>query len=136
MLKVGELARKTGKTVRALRFYEELGLLRPKTRTEGGFRLYASDDVRRVEVVCQLQELGLSLEDIAGIVRAWQKSRRSPEETERLREKLESAHRQAHEKIEKLLALAREFEVALGFLAIGDGRGQVPAFMDRLTSPE
>ncbi len=39
-LKVGELAKRTGKTVRAVHLYEELGLLAPAVRSKGGFRLY------------------------------------------------------------------------------------------------
>ena len=45
LLKVGDLARKTGKSVRALRLYEELGLLQPRTRSDGGFRLYGADEI-------------------------------------------------------------------------------------------
>ncbi len=40
-LRIGELARRTGKTNRTLHFYEELGLLAPMSRTKGGFRIYA-----------------------------------------------------------------------------------------------
>ena len=40
LLRVGELAEQTGKTRRAIRFYEELGLLHPAQRTKGGFRQY------------------------------------------------------------------------------------------------
>ena len=40
LLKVGELAKQTGKTVRAVHLYEELGLLAPAVRSKGGFRLY------------------------------------------------------------------------------------------------
>ena len=41
LLKVGELAKRTGKTVRAIHLYEELGLLAPAVRSKGGFRLYS-----------------------------------------------------------------------------------------------
>ncbi len=41
LLKVGELAKRTGKTVRAVHLYEELGLLDPAVRSKGGFRLYS-----------------------------------------------------------------------------------------------
>ena len=41
LLKVGELARRTGKTARAIHLYEELGLLTPAVRSKGGFRLYS-----------------------------------------------------------------------------------------------
>ena len=46
LLRVGDLARQTGKTVRAIHLYEELGLLAPATRSSGGFRLYDSNGAR------------------------------------------------------------------------------------------
>ncbi len=134
LIKVGDLARATNRTVRTLRYYEELGLLRPARRSEGGFRLYAPQDTRRVEMITELQELGLSLEKIASIVRSWQSSNRPQGETAELRKTLEEGHKAAHGKIDRLRRLASEFEIALGFLDVGDGQGHVPAFMDRLAN--
>ena len=48
LLKIGELARRTGKTVRAVHLYEELGLLAPAVRSKGGFRLYHGRAVTRI----------------------------------------------------------------------------------------
>ena len=56
-MKIGELARKTGKTVRALHLYEEMGLLKPG-RSEGGFRLYGPDELARVYWIGKLQKMG------------------------------------------------------------------------------
>lgn len=70
-LQIGEVAERTGVTQRALRFYEEKGLLRPPSRMEGGFRLYSEDDVRRVEQIKRLQKLlGFSLAEIKEMVEA------------------------------------------------------------------
>jgi MerR family transcriptional regulator, thiopeptide resistance regulator len=63
-LKVGELARRTGLTVRALHHYDEIGLLRPSWHTESGHRLYTAVDVARLQQVLSLRQLGLSLEEI------------------------------------------------------------------------
>jgi MerR family copper efflux transcriptional regulator len=63
-MKIGELARKTGKTPRALHLYEEMGLLQPPERTEGGFRLYGPDEVARVYWIAKLQDMGFSLPQI------------------------------------------------------------------------
>ena len=52
---IGEVADRTGVTQRALRFYEERGLLRPPERMEGGFRLYSENDVSRIAYIRQLQ---------------------------------------------------------------------------------
>jgi DNA-binding transcriptional MerR regulator len=47
-MKVGELARRTGLTVRTLHHYDEIGLLSPSARTESGHRLYGQADVLRL----------------------------------------------------------------------------------------
>lgn len=62
--KVGELAQKTGLTVRTLHHYDEIGLLRPSMRTEAGHRLYTTRDVVRLQQVLSLRQLGFSLEEI------------------------------------------------------------------------
>lgn len=62
--KVGELARRTGLSVRTLRYYDEIGLLSPGLRTESGHRLYAADDVVRLQQICSLRALGFGLEEI------------------------------------------------------------------------
>ena len=67
-LRVGELAKRTGKTVRALHLYEELGLLKPVHRSKGGFRLYAPSAVKRVEWIGKLQDAGFSLHDLQDLL--------------------------------------------------------------------
>jgi DNA-binding transcriptional MerR regulator len=63
-LKVGELARRTGVSVRTLHWYDEIGLLSPSCHTESGHRLYGPADVARLQQIVSLRELGLSLEEI------------------------------------------------------------------------
>lgn len=64
LLKVGELARRTGVTVRALHHYDHIGLLRPSARSEGGYRLYDRDDVARLHGIRTLQQLGVPLAEM------------------------------------------------------------------------
>ncbi|KUP98076.1 MerR family transcriptional regulator [Thermobifida cellulosilytica] len=66
--KVGELARPTGLTVRALHHYEHVGVLRPACRTSAGHRLYDEAGVRRLYQVVALRELGLPLEAIGTVL--------------------------------------------------------------------
>lgn len=66
--KVGALARVTGLTVRALHYYDEIGLLRPSRRTPAGHRLYDADDVARLYRVSLLRRLGFPLEQIASVL--------------------------------------------------------------------
>lgn len=63
-MKVGELAAASGLSVRAMRYYDQTGLLRPSRRSAGGHRLYDDADVRRLYRVCLLRRAGFSLGEI------------------------------------------------------------------------
>lgn len=65
LLKVGDLAKRTGLTVRTLHHYDEVGLLSPTGRTDSGYRLYNHDDVVRLHRIQALRQLGLGLAEIA-----------------------------------------------------------------------
>lgn len=67
---VGDLARLTGVTVRALHHYDEIGLVRPSQRTAAGYRLYTDADVLRLQQVLLFRELGLPLDEIAAAIDA------------------------------------------------------------------
>ncbi len=84
-LRVGDLARQTGKTVRAIHLYEELGLLEPATRSSGGFRLYHPAAVERVHWIDLLSGIGISLQESRDVLERWWKSDRGPEAMEELR---------------------------------------------------
>jgi DNA-binding transcriptional MerR regulator len=63
-VQVGELARRTGLTVRTLHHYDEIGLLRPWQHSGAGYRLYTAYDISRLQQIVSLRQLGLSLEEI------------------------------------------------------------------------
>ncbi|AFY30453.1 heavy metal-responsive transcriptional regulator [Cyanobium gracile] len=63
-LKIGALAGRSGLPVKTLRYYEDLGLLPAIGRSEGGYRLFAEESLRRLEFIRRLKTLGLSLEEI------------------------------------------------------------------------
>ena len=63
-LKVGELARRTGLTVRTLHHYDAIGLLRPSGHSHAGYRLYTAADIARLQQVLSLRQLGFPLEQI------------------------------------------------------------------------
>lgn len=62
--KVGELARRTGVSVRTLHYYDEIGLLTPSQHTDTGHRLYTERDVARLQQIRSLQQIGFRLEEI------------------------------------------------------------------------
>lgn len=63
-LKIGEVAAQTGLTVRALHYYEEIGLLVPSQRGAGGHRLYDANDLARLQRIVSLRALGLGLDEV------------------------------------------------------------------------
>lgn len=65
-LKVGELAQRTGLTVRTLHHYDEIGLLKPSQHSESGHRLYSHRDLARLQQIVSLRQLGFTLDEIRG----------------------------------------------------------------------
>lgn len=116
LLKVGELAERTQKTVRALHLYEELGLLAPSERSKGGFRLYGPDAVLRVKWISRLQDMGFSLPDIREIVQRWAGADTAVSGMSRIRtiyrEKLEDTERQ----LQRLEELKAELRASIAYL--------------------
>lgn len=68
MLKIGELAKGTGITIRTLHHYDQMGLVSPSERSKNGHRLYTPRDVFRLNAVRMLQQLGISLSEIKRIL--------------------------------------------------------------------
>jgi DNA-binding transcriptional MerR regulator len=108
--KVGELARRTGLTVRALHHYDEIGLLRPSLRTPSGHRLYERGDVARLQQVQSLRMLGFPLDEVRRLLEGpgLSAARVLHLQLSRLREKIARETRLA----ERLEALARHLESA------------------------
>jgi DNA-binding transcriptional MerR regulator len=65
---IGELAERTGLSLRTIRHYDDVGLLPATARTDGGFRIYSEDDFERLMVIKQMKPLGFSLEEMADIL--------------------------------------------------------------------
>ena len=68
LLKVGELAKRSGLTVRALHHYDSIGLLRPSGRSDSGYRLYNRDDVARLHGIQTLRHMGVPLAEVAQLL--------------------------------------------------------------------
>jgi len=69
LLQIGDVAERVGLSLRTVRYYEEMGLISPSSRSEGGFRLYSEDDVRRLTLVKRMKALGLSLGEMGELVK-------------------------------------------------------------------
>jgi len=64
MHQIGEAAGRVGLSLRTVRYYEEVGLVVPSGRTEGGFRLYTEDDIDRLALIKQLKPLEFGLDEL------------------------------------------------------------------------
>ncbi|MEU4365642.1 MerR family transcriptional regulator [Promicromonospora sp. NPDC023987] len=67
-MRIGTVAERTGLSLRTLRHWDEVGLVTPSGRTDGGFRLYTDTDVDRILLVRRMKPLGFSLDEMAGLL--------------------------------------------------------------------
>lgn len=110
---IGELAERTGLSLRTIRHYDDVGLL-PASRTEGGFRVYSAADLERLMVIRRMKPLGFSLEEMGRLLDVIDRLAEAPAEAERaeLQEQLNGyidAARQQREKLVLNLERADEF---------------------------
>ncbi len=115
-MRIGELARRTGRTSRTLHFYEELGLLTPAGRTPGGFRLYGETAVVRVRWIERLQELGFSLPEIRSFLEDLQEPEHAPEAMARLRDFYAEKLRDLDASIRRMQELRNDLAESLAYL--------------------
>jgi MerR family copper efflux transcriptional regulator len=116
LLRIGDLARQTGKTVRAIHLYEELGLLKPATRTSGGFRLYDPGAVERVRWIDLLHGLGFSLHEMREVLQSWWSAGLGPDAMDRLRTLFVRKLADTRESVRRFGDLERELERGLAYL--------------------
>jgi DNA-binding transcriptional MerR regulator len=115
--KIGQLARRTGTTVRTLRHYEQLGLIRP-ARTGTGHRVYGEHDAARLSHVLLLRRLGLPLEEVGHMLDDPEHdlARAIEHHAARIRRRMETDRAW----LERLDALGREFRVGRGGSSIDE----------------
>ncbi|QGN49681.1 MerR family transcriptional regulator [Micromonospora sp. WMMD558] len=68
LMQIGEAAERVGLSIRTIRHYEEVGLIVPAARSEGGFRLYTGSDLDRLAVVKRMKPLGFTLDEMRGLL--------------------------------------------------------------------
>ncbi|MGK0715200.1 MerR family transcriptional regulator [Leucobacter sp. W1153] len=110
-LHIGDLADATGLSLRTLRHYDEIGLLRASGRSEGGYRLYTAQDLERLLAIRRMKPLGFSLDEMADLLRMLDEIETDPQSAQ-ARVALEGLLRDACERRERLqqhLEMADEF---------------------------
>jgi DNA-binding transcriptional MerR regulator len=115
-MRVGDLAKRTGKTVRALHLYEEHGLLAPAERSNGGYRLYNRESELRVRWIDKLQQMGFSLSDIKRIVHDVEQSRSAPDAMTGVKTLFRDKLEETREQLRRLTALEAELDASLNYL--------------------
>ncbi len=108
--RIGQVARETGLSVDAIRFYEKQGLLESPARTEGGFRLFGEREIRALKLIQNAQELGFSLEEIRELLLL---QRDGVTACEHVRELLEQKIARVRSKISELRNLEKGLTRAL-----------------------
>ncbi|MBT2511653.1 MerR family transcriptional regulator [Streptomyces sp. ISL-98] len=108
-MQIGEVAERTGLSLRTIRHYEEVGLVIPSARSKGGFRLYTEADVDRLMVIRRMKPLDFSLEEMRDLLEITDRIAAvddppTGEERDRLRERLDTYRRVADARCETLRA--------------------------------
>ena len=116
LMQIGDLARESGKTVRAIHLYEELDLLKPAARSKGRFRLYGPDALVRIRWIGKLQDMGFSLTDIQTVVKDWEQLNSAPRAMVRTREVYRKKLDETKAQAQRLQALQHEIEASLHYL--------------------
>ncbi|NUP07078.1 MAG: MerR family transcriptional regulator [Polyangiaceae bacterium] len=116
LLQVGELARASGKTVRAIHLYEELGLLKPDARSKGRFRLYDPSAVARVRWISKLHDLGMSLAEIQKVAETWGTAPTPARAMAEVRSIYRAKLAETRAQIAHLTALEKELETSINYL--------------------
>lgn len=108
---IGEVAERTSLSLRTLRHYDDIGLVTPSGRTDGGFRLYTEDDVARIVLIRRMKPLGYTLEQMRDVLAVFDALSQDPA-SEPDREALIDIRHAAEQRREQLVsqvAMADEF---------------------------
>lgn len=120
-MQIGEVAERTGLSLRTIRHYEEVGLVVPSVRSKGGFRLYTDADVDRLKVIRRMKPLDFSLAEMRDLLQVTDRlgavdDPPTSEERARLTERLDSYRKVAEARCETLrarLEMAEDFAATL-----------------------
>lgn len=120
-MKIGEAADAAGLPAKTIRYYEEIGLLRPKARAENGYRRYGPEEVRRLRFLRRARQLGFSIEECRALLALHEGGRASAE----VKALAETRIAEIEERIRALTAL-RDGLRRLAAACPGDARSDCP----------
>ena len=133
MHQIGQVAGQVGLSLRTVRYYEEVGLVVPSGRTEGGFRLYTDHDINRLVLVRQLKPLDFSLDELRSILmlRDQLAQESDPGACAQLADRLDAYADTAAERCDRLRAQLEQVEAVTATL-----RGEAAAVRARCSRAE
>ena len=121
--RIGEAAERAELSLRTVRYYEEMRLVLPESRTAGGFRLYTDEHVNRLQLIRRMKPLGFTLEQMRELLDARDAVRDDPR-NEAARERLAAFASDAAARAKKLAAKAARGDQLVEVLR-RESRGQV-----------
>ncbi len=107
---IGAIAQQSGVPIKTIRYYEELGLLKASSRTEGGFRLFDQDVISRLRFIKRAQSLGLSLSEIKEFLKIHDQGKLP---CDRIKVSLQEKVQDIEDKIQELIQFKQELEYIL-----------------------
>lgn len=83
-MRIQQASRQSGMPAKTIRFYEDIGLVRPAARSANGYRQFSDTDVRTLKFIHRARKLGFSVEDIQKLLSLWQDKKRASADVKKL----------------------------------------------------
>jgi DNA-binding transcriptional MerR regulator len=114
-MQIGEVAERTGLSLRTIRYYGEMGLVPPSARSAGGFRLYTDNDVARFRIIMRMKPLDFSLDEMKDVLDVFDGLATSEPTSERHSELIERLEMYLTAVNVRVRAIREQLSVAEGF---------------------
>lgn len=116
LMRIGDLARKAGTTMRTIRYYEQLGLIAPVARTRGGFRLYEEDELRKLRLIKNLQLVETPLAEVKAFFDRRRRGRAASDIAAGISELFERHLQEVERRIAQFRAIEASLRETIGIL--------------------
>ncbi len=129
-MNIGQASRASGVSAKMIRYYEEIGLLRPANRTDANYRQYAASEINELRFVKRGRSLGFSMAEIAQLLTLWRNRDRPSREVKAIADRHVA---DLDARIAEMQAMADTLR-HLSQCCAGDGRAECPILTDMAES--